>query len=75
MAENPDSPFWALLTPTYMKLSRTRRGPAAEGDWALWWQMVQRFADAGCAAFLPDTSELLDPSLDEVEANERYLLL
>lgn len=73
--EHAEAPFWALVTPTYVNLNRMRRGPAAEGDWTLWWQTVQRFAGAGCAAFHPDTSELLDPSLDDRAANERYLIL
>lgn len=73
--EHPEAPFWALVTPTYVNLNRMRRGPAAEGDWSLWWQTIQRFADAGCAAFHPDNDELLDPSLDDRTASERYLIL
>lgn len=73
--EHSGAPFWALVTPTYVNLNRVRRGPAAEGDWSLWWQTVQLFANEGCAVFHPDTSELLDPSLTDEEANARYLLL
>lgn len=73
--QHPEAPFWALVNPTYVNLNRMRRGPAAEGDWSQWWRAIQRFANAGCAVFHPDTSELLDPSLDNRAANERYLIL
>lgn len=75
IADHPDVPFWALITPDWLNLQRCQKGPAAPGDWSRWWEVIQRFANHGCAVFHPDTSELLDATLDETEADDRYRLL
>jgi hypothetical protein len=75
-AVHEDFPLWVCINDSYASLKGLERWPGRHGEWPSFWRVARHFAQAGnCAIFYPDTSEMLDGTLDADEARAAYCIM